>query len=104
MRNAVGKAIYTFVGDGLTLQTSTAFGVAKHNAIFSAEDQGSSTNLLLYDSASTSLLTGTHGPLLALVPGVGSFHSWVIAVPEPSSLALLGLGVFVLIRRNRDKE
>jgi PEP-CTERM motif len=98
----IGKAIYTFIGNGPTLASSTQIGIVKDNDSFVLDDQPVITaNAFLYEPTSV-ILVGQLGAQIPVGPLGGSFSTLQLAaVPEPSCLALLGLCGGFFVRRRR---
>jgi len=96
----IGKAIYTLVGNGATIASSTQIAVVKDNDSFVLDDQPVITaNAWIYEPSST-LLIGELGPQISIPALGGSFGTLQLAiVPEPSCVALLGLAAFAFRRR-----
>ena len=100
--------IYVFIGDALTLETSTLFAIVRADALFAADEgglEGQSTAQVFSDT-STVLVGSLQGAVTVPsesgnLPFSSSLQLEFVPVPEPSSSALLGLGGLALILRRR---
>ncbi len=98
----VGKTIYTLIGNGATLETSTQIAIIKDNQSFAADApvfQATANP----SEAGSSIILGTTGAAIAIPELQASFASLqlVPVVPEPSSIALLAFGLAPFVRRRR---
>ncbi len=90
-----GQSIYFFVGNGATLADSEEIFIYKFDVTFAANDSASVITITLDDNyISENILVGGTGDGTFTTSSLG-------AVPEPSSLALIGLGAVGFIIRRR---
>ena len=80
---------------------SALFGVGE-TVVISVND-GATGTLIAGDFAALSAPAGGHGPfpVAAHVQGISGGESGWVTVPEPASIALLGLGALALLRTRR---
>jgi hypothetical protein len=99
----VNKSIYTLLGNGSSVSTSSEFVIFKHNGLFLVDDQDSQDKT--YDATlgvdGAFLMGSATGDII----NVGGFDfpqvKMVAAVPEPSAALLGALGALGLLRRRR---
>jgi hypothetical protein len=99
-----GKAVYTVIGNGATIATSTQILIAKHTTTFAA-DPAITPGAVLSNSSSgnvATLLKGSYG-LFSSDFGAGPSQAYSLAllVPEPSTMLLGAFGALGLLRRRR---
>lgn len=106
--NFTGQNIYTLMGEAGTLGGSSLLAVWKSDTLFGLEDLAGN------GSAASNIAVGSGAPIIGnitagsnLGPSAGGLVTTnslqlVVAIPEPSSALLLGLGgLGLLIRRKR---
>jgi hypothetical protein len=107
---AIGKTLYTFIGNGADLASSTAFVLFKLNQTISADPAPPSLPIdYAFGVNNGTLLFGTSGTydnysndtLGIDAVSVGSYKL-VDAVPEPSAALLGAIGALGLLRRRRN--
>jgi len=105
--SVIGQSLYTFIGNGADLVSSTEFGLYKHSNTLVADPAPPATENtpdLLLDGG--ELLIGLATTVQSTDPNLGTNDTTVRAVqldaiPEPSTLLLSALGVLALLRRKR---
>ncbi|MDE0837199.1 MAG: PEP-CTERM sorting domain-containing protein [Akkermansiaceae bacterium] len=106
--SVIGQSLYTFIGNGADLVSSTEFGLYKHSNTLVADPAPpalENTVDLLLDGG--ELLIGLATTVQSTDPNLGTNDTTVmavqlaVAVPEPSTLLLSALGVLALLRRKR---
>lgn len=99
-----GKTIYTMVGNGATIATSTAFAVLTANVLFPSVDVNGAGAATSTTAAASNVVFGKLMAPVTQPPG-GSYPQGVqvlvAAVPEPSAALLGAFGVLGLLRRRR---
>jgi hypothetical protein len=97
----IGKAIYTLIGNGPTVATSSQIAVVKDNDTFVLDDQPViAADVFIHDPSSV-ILIGMSGPQTT-VPGLGTFGSLQLhCIPEPAVLTFLTLWFGAFRRRAR---
>jgi hypothetical protein len=99
-----GNAIYTIIGNGDTIASSTAALVYKHSFNFQNDGESPGGDVILGLNQTGTLLLGSNDGTAALEPAIPEREAFglVPLIPEPSS-ALLGLvGIaFLGFRRRR---
>jgi MYXO-CTERM domain-containing protein len=100
----IGRVLYSFVGNGETLATSTQYALLDMGA-FQNED-GGELNYGSNPPNALSTVLGTYGTKTGDLGGQGngSYKTLKLAlsVPEPSAALLGALGVLGLLRRRRN--
>jgi len=103
----VGTAIFTVLGNGADISSSTQFLIYRHSSVngtgnFNETPNANGDALIAEGAGSTgSIVVGAHGNFQHDF-GAGSFDAYnLVVVPEPSSTALLGLGGVALFLRRR---
>jgi hypothetical protein len=103
----IGQTLYTFIGNGTDLMSSTEFALYRHSTTLSADlapPAPESTYDLLLDGG--DLLIGTATTVQSTDANLGTNDITVNAVqlaviPEPSTLLITSLGALALLRRKR---
>lgn len=105
----IGQSLYTFIGDGVDLDSSTEFALYRHTTTLTA-DSVSPTPENTYDlllTGGTLLIGGPTTSFLSTDANLGTDGDTVNAIqlvstiPEPSALLLSAFGVLGLLRRKR---
>lgn len=106
----IGATLYTLIGNGSDLASSTEFALYKHSTTLSA-DAAPPTPESTYDLLLTggSLLLGTATTYQSTDGNLGTDDTTVnavqlvelVVIPEPSTLFLSAIGVLALLRRKR---
>jgi hypothetical protein len=105
----IGQSLYTFIGNGATLATSTEYGLFRHTGTLAADPAAPSlpTEYFMDLNNGTSLI-GTFGTKnnvtdanLGIDNATVATYQLVNSVPEPSTLLLSAIGVLGLLRRKR---
>ena len=103
----IGASLYTFIGNGADLASSTEFALYRHDITLAA-DAAPPTPETVYDLLLTNgvLLIGTQTVFDSTDPNLGTNNSPVsaiqlAAIPEPSSFLLSAIGALALLRRKR---
>ena len=103
--SVLGKTLYSFIGNSVTLAGSTAFGLYRHNAIVDGDMPPipESDTLLLEDGL---LIHGSFGPKVIIdSPSFGDNYETdsleLQQIPEPSGMLLSLLGGLFCLRRRR---
>ncbi len=99
----VGRTIYTIIGNGATLETSTQMAIIKEAEVFSADAPVFQATANPSEQGSTIIL-GSLGPAVAIPELGGSFAVLRLSIPEPGvvSLGLIALGTVCGCRRRRN--
>lgn len=99
----VGAALYTFVGNGTSLSTSTAYALFSSTLAVDLDSPAPDTNDILVGSNTTTLLGTVGTSMVNFGSGPQSTPTVTLlnTIPEPSTFFLSALGVFGLLRRRR---
>lgn len=102
----IGKSLYTFIGDGLSLGSSGAFALFKHTQTLVADPAPPGTpNEVNLNLGNGTLLLGSTKTIQTTDVALGlttpTNVSAIQLVPEPSTLLLSAFGVLGLLRRKR---
>jgi hypothetical protein len=105
----IGQSIYTFIGNGATLGSSTEYALFLHSETFTADPAAPSLpNEYFMDLANGTSSIGVFGTKnnvtdgnLGITNATVSTYQLVNAIPEPSSLLLSIVGLVFLARRKR---
>jgi len=99
-RAAVGGHIYTLVGNGTTLETSTEFALFRDTPIFAVDAPLFYTTANLSSTGSLQVLGQAGGPSVQTALG-SAVSAQFAALPEPMSATLFLSGLFLVLRRGR---
>ena len=105
----IGQSLYTFIGNGATLQSSTEFALFLHTDKLAADPAPPATPTEYFMNLTNgSSLIGSFGTKnnvtdenLGLAGATVATYQLVNAIPEPSTLLLSAIGVIGLLRRKR---
>ena len=97
----LGRSLYVFVGNALTLQTSTTWALKQVATI--TDDNPNERTYLANPLGGAAPVIGTIGSITGDAGGQGSgtFSTLHMVVPETSSVLLGALGMLGLLRRRR---
>jgi hypothetical protein len=98
----VGKSIYTWIGNGASLATSTQFAIIKDNNSFDIDAPLFAANAGLLETTNQYLFGSGNGPSLtanSVFPANVSLQ--LAGIPEPMSATLLLSGLVLLACRRR---
>lgn len=100
------QAVYTVIGNGTSIATSTQLLIAKHTTTFQADPTVTNPAVLSNTAGSGNVLTllkGNFGTFSAdFGAGPSQAYSLSILIPEPSTALLGAVGALGLLRRRRN--